>query len=648
MSPPADSPHEIRFGEFALNLHTAELRSNGSKSILQGQPFQVLTILLERPGQLVTREELKKRLWPPDTFVDFDHGLNKAVNRLREALEDSAEQPRFIETLPRRGYRFVGTVEIDFAERSGPVELETPGKKREGSGLSAEVPASAQYPSRPRAMKLALIALAVAAAILVVSRLGWRAHSSLRTTSDVNVRSLAVLPLENLSGDPSQDYFADGMTDELITNLSQIGSIRVISRTSVMQYRGVHKPLQQIARELNVDAIVEGSVVRSSGQVRISAQLILASADKHLWSQSYERDLKDVLALQREIASAIAKKVQITITPREQIRSGIERPVSPEAYESYLKGEYLLNKFTADSIRKAADYFQQAIVKDPNYPAAYTKLAGSYQILGNVNVISKRESYSKSKPLIARALELDPGFAAAHAVRGWRLLQYDLDFATAGSEFKRAVDLNPNGPEGHEGLGNYYATMGDLQESVLEMERARQLDPLALIVNSDLCTMLYFARRYDDALAQCKANLDQDPNSVRAFWAVGAVYAAKGMELEAVSAFLQAHQLAGAPPLMIAAAKTGARNSGLKGYWRALVQFVPENIANGNLEAFDVAVVYANAGDADKALPWLERAVEARCYGITYLGVNPAFDRLRSDPRYVLLLRRIGLPAAQN
>ncbi len=618
----APKPKVVRFGVFDIDMQAGQLCKAGLRVKLQEQPFQVLAALLEHPGEVVTREELRQRLWPADTFVDFDVSLNGALKKLRFALGDAADSPTFIETIPRRGYRFIATVKpvtVDFVNRSGPAWA---------GGLSW-----------PQAAKMSLIALAAAAAILVVWRLDWRARSLAKTNSQTNIQSLAVLPLENLSGDPSQDYFADGMTDELITNLGQIGSLRVISRTSVMQYRGVHKPLPQIARELNVDTIVEGTVVRSGGQVRITAQLIQASADKHLWAQSYERDLKDVLGLQREIANAIAKHVGSTLAP-PQIRLGSGRPTSPEVYESYLKGEYFLNRFTPDSIRKAADYFQQAIEKDPNYAPAYSKLAGCYQILAGMGAIPKKVAYPKAKVLVAKALELDPQFAAAHAVRGWSLLLYELDFATAGAELKRAVELNPNGVEGHQGLGDYYATMGQLQESVLEVERARELDPLASIVNSDLCTMLFFARRYDEALAQCKANLDLDPNSVR--------YAAKGMNSEAVSTFLQAMQLGGAPPGMIAAAKTGARDSGLKGYWKALVPFLSENVANGNLEPFDVAVVYAYAGDADKALPWLEKAVEARCYGITYLGINPIFDGLRSDPRFVSLQRRIGLPQRQT
>src|SRR6266851_1256534 len=626
----APKPKVVRFGVFDIDMQAGQLCKAGLRVKLQEQPFQVLAALLEHPGEVVTREELRQRLWPADTFVDFDVSLNGALKKLRFALGDAADSPTFIETIPRRGYRFIATVKpvtVDFVNRSGPAWA---------GGLSW-----------PQAAKMSLIALAAAAAILVVWRLDWRARSLAKTNSQTNIQSLAVLPLENLSGDPSQDYFADGMTDELITNLGQIGSLRVISRTSVIQYRGVHKPLPQIARELNVDAIVEGTVVRSGGQVRIAAQLIQASADKHLWAQSYQSDLKDVLGLQHEIANVIAKQIRLTLTPHEQIRVGIDRPINPEAYESYLRGEYFLNRFTPDSIRKAADYFQQAIEKDPNYAPAYSKLAGCYQILAGMGAIPKKVAYPKAKVLVAKALELEPQFAAAHAVRGWSLLLYELDFATAGAELKRAVELNPNGVEGHQGLGDYYATMGQLQESVLEVERARELDPLASIVNSDLCTMLFFARRYDEALAQCKANLDLDPNSVRALWFIGDVYAAKGMNSEAVSTFLQAMQLGGAPPGMIAAAKTGARDSGLKGYWKALTPFLPENVANGNLEPFDAAVGYAYAGDADMALRSLEKAVEARCYGITYLAVNPMFDELRSDPRFVSLLRRIGLPQSQ-
>jgi TolB-like protein/DNA-binding winged helix-turn-helix (wHTH) protein/Tfp pilus assembly protein PilF len=651
MSESAHAPKVLRFGVFDVDMQAGELRKTGLRVKLQQQPFQLLVVLLERPGEVVTREELRQRLWPADTFVDFDLSLNSALKKLRYALGDVADSPTFIETIPRRGYRFIAAVRpvtVDFA-RSGPVQIDASSTDEKATRrVLAQMPGSARKGRSWRlATQVSLLALGIAA-VMLVWRLTWQARSSGDIDSQASIQSLAVLPLENLSGDPSQDYFAEGMTDELITNLGQIGSLRVISRTSVMQYRGVHKPLPQIARELNVDAIVEGTVVRSGGQVRIAAQLIQAPVDKQLWAQSYQGDLKDVLGLQHEVANAIAKQIRMTLTPNEQIRVGIGRPLNPEAYEAYLRGEYFLNRFTSDSIRKAVDYFQLAIDKDPNYAPAYSKLAGCYQILGNMGTIPKKVAFPRAELFVAKALELDPQFGPAQAVQGWTLLQYKLDFTTAGAKFKRAVELNPNAVEGHEGLGDYYATMGRLQESVQEAERARELDPLATIVNYDLCGMLFFARRYDDALAQCKANLDLDPNSVRSLWLIGGIYAAKGMNSEAVSAFLQAMQLGGAPPGMIAAAKTGARDSGLKGFWKALTAFLPENVANGNLEPFDAAVSYANAGDNDLALRSLEKAVEARCYGITYLGVNPIFDDLRSDPRFVSLLRRIGLPQVKQ
>jgi TolB-like protein/Tfp pilus assembly protein PilF len=573
-----------------------------------------------------------KRVWP-DAFVE-EGNLNKNIFVLRKVLGQWDGGLEYIETVPKRGYRFAASVNQGTeAATSSPPQTAA----RADEAISG---------GRTRWLHTAMIGIPLLLALAVFATLLSRwGRLGQGVTSDLHsIHSLAVLPLENLSGDPAQDYFADGMTDELITDLGQISTLRVISRTSVMQYKGVHKPLPQIANELNVDAVVEGTVVRSGGKVRITAQLIQTSADKHLWAQSYQGDLKDVLALQYEVASSIAKQIRMTLTPHEHIRFGVDRPINPEAYELYLRGEYSLNRFTPDSIRQAAAFFQQAIERNPNYPAAYTKLAGCYQILGNMGAIPKKVAYANAKLFVAKALELDPQFAAAHAVEGWRLLQYELNFTAAGDEFKRAVELNPNGVEGHEGLGTYYATMGRLQESVQEMQRARETDPLALIVNTDLCKMLYFARRYDDALAQCKANLDLDPNSFRVFQAVGAIYAAKGLDSDAASAFLQAHTLAGDPPVLIAALKRGERDSGVKGQWNALLQFYREDIKNGMADPFDVATGYAYAGNTDRALTWLEKAVKARCYGITYLGVDPAFDRLRSDPRFVSLVHRMGLP----
>jgi TolB-like protein/DNA-binding winged helix-turn-helix (wHTH) protein/Tfp pilus assembly protein PilF len=638
----AESPHIARFGDFEVDLHTAEVRQNGRKFILQGQPFQVLIVLLERPGELVTREELKKRLWSSDTFVDFDHSLNKAVNRLRETLSDSPETPKYIETLPRRGYRFIATVVLearDVVERSQSTAVSIANANQEDV---SSTPKASRDQFRAQAAKKWWLWL-IAAGALVAGAIPWAFHSSPKIDGAVTIRSLAVLPLENISGNPSQDYFADGMTDELITQFAQIRSLRVVSRTSVMQYKGIHKPLPQIAHELNVDAIVEGTVLTWGDQVRITAQLIEGPAEKHLWAQSYRGNVQDVLGLQNQIASAIGRQIQSALSAPQQLRMGVEQPVNPEAYESYLRGEYLLNRLNPESVRAATNYFQKSIDLDPAYAPAYAKLAGCYQILGNMGILPARETHLKAQSLIAKALVLDPQFAAAHAVRGWGLQEYDFDFVRAGAEFKRAVELNPNGVEGHHGLATYYAATGAMHESVLEMQQARQLDPLSTILNDDLCRMLYFARRYDEALAQCQANLDLNPNSAREYWMVGDVYAAKRMNSEAISAFLKALQVLNAPARMVTATKSGAEKSGIEGYWKALVHFAPENVAKGNLTDFDAAVAYSYAGETDEAITWLEKAVEGHNFGVAYLGVDPVFDRLRSEPRFAALLKRINI-----
>src|SRR2546428_3808102 len=345
----------VRFGAFELDLRASELRKQGAKVKLQEQPFQILQALLQRAGEIVTREELQQKIWPSDTFVDFDHGLYNAIKRLREALGDSAETPRFVETLSRRGYRFIGKIECD----------------------------------APR------------------------------------MRSLAVLPLENLSHDPQQEYFAEGLTDALITTLAKIGELRVVSRTSVMHYKGARKPLREIARELQVDAIVEGTVLRAGHRVRITAQLIDAARETHLWAESYERDLRNILALQSEEAQPIAREVQVQLTPQERADLAQVHPVDPQAYEAYLQGRYYWNRRSGEEIPRAIQYFQQAIAKDPTYAAAYSGLADCLCGLGVWAFASPQEGCGKGKRLALQAVELDRSLAEAHASLAWPTMWND-------------------------------------------------------------------------------------------------------------------------------------------------------------------------------------------------------------------------------
>src|SRR5580692_11722592 len=371
----------LQFGTYEVSLQSGEVRKAGLRIRVQQQPMKLLEILLEHPGEVVTREELRSRVWPDESFGDFDQALNIAIGKLRSALGDSAESPRFIETLPKRGYRFIADVSVvDTNARprrqehvAGDLPATDQGQNIEGMGLAV-----APQPRRLLARWIIVVmALVLSLAILSI----WLFRS--RAPVPTGIRSIAVLPLENLSGDASQNYFADGMTDELITDLAQISALRVISRTSVMAYKGARKPLQQIARELNVDAVVEGTVLRSGEQVRITAQLIEASTDKHLWSQSYEGELRDTLALQNRVASAIADQIRINLTPREQAALKRAKAVNPEAYQSYLKGRYFWNKRTADGLKAALAYFNQAIEEDPEYAQAYSGLADTYALLGD-------------------------------------------------------------------------------------------------------------------------------------------------------------------------------------------------------------------------------------------------------------------------
>ncbi|MGB7464527.1 MAG: winged helix-turn-helix domain-containing protein, partial [Candidatus Acidiferrum sp.] len=369
----------LRFGLFEMDLPAGELRKHGLKIRIQEQPFQVLAMLVQNAGKVVTREDLQKKLWPADTFVDFDHGLNKAINKIREALSDSAESPRYVETLSRRGYRFLAEVkDADAPVRSPglPTQPQPSEEVRDRPDVTGKLAVHKQL-LRLHAWKISAFALLA----LMASLATWRLHSLMHRPPVI--RSLAVLPLESLSSEASQDYFADGMTDELISDLGQISALRVISRTSVMTYKHARKPLPQIARELNVDAVVEGTVLRSGDQVRITAQLIEAVTDKHLWSQSYEGEVRDTLTLQNKVASAIADQIRINLNPQEQAALKNTKIVNPQAYEFYLKGRYFWNKRTADGLKVALAYFNQAIDEDPKYAQAYSGLADTYALLGD-------------------------------------------------------------------------------------------------------------------------------------------------------------------------------------------------------------------------------------------------------------------------
>jgi TolB-like protein/DNA-binding winged helix-turn-helix (wHTH) protein len=670
MAPPISTPSKLKFGIFEADRPAGRLYKAGIPIKLRPQAFRLLLLLVEHCGEVVTRDQIQQHIWGSSTFVDFERGINFCINQLRAALGDAAEKPLYIETLPRVGYRFLASVTCSGSNEASYMDRKTSGADQDRvpadhpkfiemvprrgyqfiGSLDQVLERSPNCPEETAAQNLKgvlnryalrrIVAGAVAAVVillvgLMVGRIVERRRSVTR------IQSIAVLPLENLSGDATQDYFADGMTEELITELGQIQPLRVISRTSVMQYKGVRKPLPLIAHELHVDAFVVGAVVRSGEQVRITAQLVEASSAKQLWAKSYPRELKDVLGLQSEIAGAIAQQIQKTLRPQELTTAEIRRTISPEAYQAYWKGEILLDKLQPDSVQKAAEYFQEAIAKSPEYVAAYNKLAGSYGILGNMGVLPKEEAQARVKMLTAKVLEIDPLSGPAHAQKGWDAMNNNLDIVTAGAEFKKAVDLSPNGVEGHEGLGEYYAAVGQTDDAVRELQRAQELDPLSFIVNEDICRILYYARRFDEALAQCKANLDLDPLQ-RSRWQMAHIYVAKGMDETAASTFIQAFERSGAPPIRITALKNGNQKAGLKGLWHeALRTYNPEIGKKNHPPPLLVAMAYTYAGDEDKAFLWLDRAFDERSFGIAYLRVDPTFDSLHSDVRFQNLLRRM-------
>jgi TolB-like protein/DNA-binding winged helix-turn-helix (wHTH) protein/Flp pilus assembly protein TadD len=628
----------LRFGVFELDLRAGELRKHGLRVRLQEQPFQVLVMLLEHPGELVTREQLQKKLWSADTFVDFDHGLNKAINKIREALSDSAESPRFVETVARRGYRFLAEVKVSDtpAVRSPEIATEPRTTAPDRPGTAGELATKPFLPS------LAWKILAFAVLLLMASLVTWKLRSWSRPSPVI--RSLAVLPFESLSNDASQDYFADGMTDELISDLGQISALRVISRTSVMSYKRARKPLPQIARELNVDAVVEGTVLHSGDQVRITAQLIEASADKHLWSQSYEGELRDALTLQNKVARAIADQIRISLNPHEQAALKTAKVVNPEAYVSYLKGRYFWNKRTGDSLKVALAYFNQAIEEDPKYAQAYSGLADTYALLGDWQyaVMTPKEALPKAKAAAIKALELDSALGEAHNSLAFCLDGFDWDFDSAGKEFLRAIELNPGYATAHHWYAWHLALLHRYDEAIAEMKKAENLDPLSLVINADLAELLVLAHSYDESIQQSRKTIEMDPNFGLAHNHLAQAYLQKQMNDEAVAELQKAVELSGGSPTCIANLARAYVASGKRSEAEKLLSDLKKRSNPSHSLASEIAVIYAALGDTDQAITWLKKGYEERFNPGVLL--RPGFDTLRSDPRFADLESRIGLP----
>lgn len=621
----SSQPRVIKFGAFEVDLKALEVRKFGMRQRLSGQPFQVLHALLERPQEVVTREELRQRLWPDNTLVDYELALKKAVNRVREVFGDSAENPRFIETIPRHGYRFIGSIE-------GPSQPQAPA-------------ATAASPKSRKALwRLASgLALVVILAALIAFNAG-KLRTRIFATSNPQIRSIAVLPLENLSKDPGQDYFSDGITDALTTELAQIGSLRVISRTSAMHFKGTRETLPQIGQELNVDAVVEGTVARSENRVRVTAQLIEASSDRHLWARSYERDLKDVFALQDDVARDIAEEIRVKLTPQERTRFARARPVDPEAYEAGLKGRYYYEKLSIPGFQESLKYYQQAVGRDRTYAPAYVGLAASYKELGVWGALPPKEAASQARDAVENALALDNTSGDAHAVLGHVHFLWDWDWPSAEREYKRAFELGPPSTDTSIQYAVYLSAMGRHDEAVTVMREARASDPVSQPSNGLLGTVYYWSHRFDEAIDQFQKSLALHPDSAFDHGSLGTCFERKAMYSEAVEEYLKAKTSDGVGQEELTRFRQAFVKSRMNGFLQEELKSAIASSKSRYVDPYWIAILHARLGDKDEAFQWLEKAYQERSHSMAFIKTEPMFDSLHSDARFQGFIRRLGLP----
>jgi TolB-like protein/DNA-binding winged helix-turn-helix (wHTH) protein len=640
----------IRTGLFEIDLEAGEVYKSGRRVALQDQPFRVLALLLQRPGELVSRQDLQTQLWPADTYVGFDEGLNTAIRKLRTAFGDSADNPRFIETVPRRGYRFIAPTRR--IEPAVPVLPDDIGRGLEPSKMTSNEAITLSAPGgawRVSGRLGALVALLVVLLAVVLGAViyGLRPHPGSQPEDPQQRVMLAVLPFANLSNDPEQEYFSDGLTEETITDLGELNPERlgVIARTSAAAYKHTNKTIAQIGHELGVDYILEGSIRREGGSARITAQLIRVKDQAHLWAHNYDRQTGGLLALQNELGRAIAQQVQVKLTTLYGVRSVNKYAPNPEAYELYLKGRFYLRQRTFEAIEKSTEHFQRSIEKDPGFALAYAGLADSYLARATG---SPQQFDPKAKEAASRALELDDDLAEAHAALGAEKADFEYDWRGAGREFKRAIELNANYADAHYRYAWTYLTpLGKSDQAIFEMKTALELDPFSRMDNTVLGCTYFYARDYDRALEQFKKAIELDPDFFITHYHLAWLYSQLGQYQNAISELTKGRLLAGDKRFVKTAAseevalRKALAAEGAAGFWKQLLKSNEKLVRN--VGEFDTPQIYARLGDKERALKWLERNYEERETLGTLLNVDPAFDSLRSDRRFVDLVRRTGL-----
>jgi TolB-like protein/DNA-binding winged helix-turn-helix (wHTH) protein/Tfp pilus assembly protein PilF len=602
------------FGPYRLEVALRRLLRARDPVSLTPKAFDVLLALIERRDRVVDKAELMRLVWP-DSFVE-EANLSQTIFVLRKTLGQGPDGRSFIDTVPRRGYRFAADVQETTAR---PAEVERLAPRRRWHMAWA------------------------GGAVLALGALAWGGVVWTRPTGPAPspIESLVVLPFENLSEEHERDYLADSMTDALITNLSQISGLRVISRTSAMTYQNTHKTVPQIARELNVDAVVEGTIQRSGERVTWTLKLIDAATDRTLWAQSYERDLQTALELHNEIARTIVNRAAVTLTPGERARLAETVTVDPKAYEAYLKGRYFWNRRSEPDMRQAIGHFEDALRHDPAYAPAYSGLADSYALYGSYGwSLPGGRPWPRALAAAQKALELDERLADAHTSRARIALNYELDWAGAGKGYRRALDLNPGYANAHHWYGYYLLLTGRLKEGEAEVRRALELDPLSPIINANIGMSYYMGRQYDAALAHWRKTLEMHRNYRLLYVYIASAYVGKQMYGEAEAELQKGLELSGAGPLETATLAHIYGRMGRADQARALLS---KMLSGEGAPPYFVALAYAGLGENDKAFTWLEKAIEGRSGPFNEVNADPLFDRLRPDPRFPTLLRRIGL-----
>jgi TolB-like protein/DNA-binding winged helix-turn-helix (wHTH) protein/Flp pilus assembly protein TadD len=619
MQTPSPLTGIVHFGIFQLDLTARELHKAGVKVKLQDQPLRVLALLIERAGQLVTRDELRQKVWPTDVYVDFDQGLNNAIRKVRDALGDSADSPRFIETVARHGYRFV-----------------------------APVSAAPERPSEPRshglrALRNAWFGLA-ACLLAALAYWAWQGGAATRARVPSENVILAVLPFDNLSRDPDQEFFSDGLTEEMIAQLGKLNPERltVIARGSVAKYKGSSLAVDQISRELHADYLLQGSVRRASDRVRITVQLIQVRDQSVLWAESYDRELKDILALQDSVSRTVADQIHVKLTPGQQARLPSRSQIDPGAYEAYLKGRYYWNKRSADGLQKALIYFQQAINKDPSYGAAYSGLADCNSGLAWHGFKSPAEALPKANAAALKAIEIDPQSAEAHASLGL-VLDHKWDWAGAEAEFKRALQLDPRYANAHHWYGDNLSILGRHDAALLEAKQALELDPLNLMIGTWVSLRYYLAGKYDLAIEQVRNTVELDANFAAAHLLLGENYLQMGLDEKGLAELQTAADLSGNSPLYLAQVAVAHAAAGRRTEALRIIAELQTISRTRYVSPYGFAQIYAAMNEKEQAFNWLQIAYDDGAVWMSYLGVDPVFAGLRSEQRFQDLLRRLHL-----